>query len=288
MKVICINISNRKKHNKNKLRFTSLNLKQDCNSFWELTIPLDLLNKRVFEYNKGIFSRIKGIIWDRTLISKIKSKDNESFFILPKLLEKQFTEGTAMDSLKSHIMFLMNKAGVRLYTYSGDIKNNIQKYIDQELEKQKVPLREAKLILLHEDIKNIDYTLIQELVEKYKTIDILCKTGDRNIVDKKIEKINNTLGCSIVVKNKITKKDLKISGYHIGLCMDANRNKIGLNGITVIDLYDNDIDKYDKYAIMANKNKLYKNINSEYLAYMSKNYGRLKILSLLCKMENLA
>lgn len=287
MKVICINISNSKKYKKDKLRFTSLNLKQDSKSFWELTIPLDLLNKRVFEYSKGIFSRLKGIIWDRILISKIMSKDNESFFILPKLLEKEFAEGTAMYAIKLHIIHLINKSGLKLYTYSGDIKSNIQKYIDQELGKQKVSFKDAKIIMLYEEQKNIDYTLIGELLKKYKTIDIMCKNGNKNVIDKKIEKINNSLGSSIVVRNKISKKDLKISEYHIGLCMDENRNKFGLNNIALIDLCDNDMDKYDKYAILANKNKLYKNINSEYLTYMSKNYGRLKILSLLCKMENL-
>jgi len=288
VKVICINVSNRKKNQKEKLFYTRLNIKQDNDCFWELTIPLDSINKRVFEYNKGIIPKLKGVIWDRKVLAKIKSLENDMLYLLPKFLDKEIDEKTATNSIKSHVVYIMEKAGAKLYTYSGDIKKNIYKYIDQELARQKVNFADAKLLVLYEDYKNINYTLLEEMAKKYKIIDILCKNGDYNIVEEKVEKINNTLGCSIIVKNKITKKDIKLSQYNLNVCMDANRNKFGLNNASIIDLSDNDMDKYDKYAVCANKNKLYKKINSEYLTYMSKNYGRLKILSLLCKTENLA
>lgn len=287
MKVICINVSNRKKQNREKIFYTSLNIKQDCNDFWELTIPLDLLNKRVFENNKGIFRKLKGIFWDKKVISKMKISDKDKIYVLPKILEKDYETGTAMYLLKSHLMHLMNKAGIKSYTYSGNIKNNIYKYIEQELARQKIDFPNAKILLLYEESKNIDYSLIMEMIEKYKTIDIMCKNLDKILVEQNIEKINNALGSSIVVKNKITKKELKDAQYNVGICFDTNRNKFHLSNISIIDLSDNDMDKYDKYAILANKHKLYKKINNEYLTYMSKNYGRLKTLSLLCKTENL-
>lgn len=287
MKVICINVSNSKKHDKGRISYTKLNVKQDDNSFLEIIFPLEYLNKRVFEYNKGCLGKIKGKLWDKSVISKIKKYDYKELYILSKNLDKQFDKDTAMYFIKAHITSLMDRAGLKQYSYSGNIKNNIDKYIVNELEKHKIVSEDAKLLLLYEDFRKIDYALLENLAKKYKIVDIMAKNYDKNKFNENIEKINNSLGCSISITNRTSRRNIKKSDYNLYLCMDANKNKFNITNLNTIDLSDNDIDKYDKYAVYANQNNIYKRINNEYYSYATKNYGRLKILSILCKTENL-
>ncbi len=249
-------------------------------SYTELLIPLSLLNKRVFENGEGITGRIKSQFFDKKLLSKIKHKDKFTLYVLPKVLEKA-DKKSALSSIKRYIQSVFKTIDVNSYNYTGCIKENMDKYLLEALNKTKLEKASARLLLVYSKLDNVDFLALKHLISEYKTVDILSVDNKNEQVKSKIDKINAEYGSSICIKNKITKHEIKTSPYDI--CVYMEKSDFKISGTHKIHLWDNDSDKFDKTALLLNDMGLLNNVNRDYFSYMTKNYGRLNVVSILCK-----
>lgn len=249
-------------------------------SYTELLIPLSLLNKRVFENGESIIGKIKSHFFDKKLLSKIKHKDKFTLYVLPQVLEKA-DEKSALSSIKLYIQSVFKTIDVNSYNYTGCIKENMDKYLLEALNKTKLEKASTRLLLVYSKLDNVDFIVLQHLISEYKTVDILSVDNKNEQVKSKIDKINAEYGSSICIKNKITKQEIKTSPYDI--CVYMEKSDFKISGTHKIHLWDNDSDKFDKTALLLNEMGLLNNVNRDYFSYMTKNYGRLNVISILYK-----
>lgn len=254
-------------------------------NFAELMIPLSLLNKRVFENSTGVLGKIKSHFLDKKILSKIKTKDKEinkgdKLYVLPQVLEKAGTK-SALSSIKCYIQDLLSKNDFKLYSYTGCIKENISKYLDNALTKIKKEKENTRLLLIYNMQENVDLNLIEKLIVEYKTVDVFVKNIKSGQIKEQLDKINGIYGSSICIKSKITKQELKTYPYDV--CVYMEKTEFKLANTHKVYLWDNDSDIFDKYAQLASELGVLSNVNNDYFSYMTKNYGRLKVIALLSK-----
>lgn len=254
-------------------------------NFTELLIPLSLLNKRVFENGTGVLGKIKSHFLDKKILSKIKTKDKEivngdKLYVLPRVLEKA-DKKSALSSIKCYIQELLSKNDFKLYNYTGCIKENIDKYLSDALQKIKKEKENTRLFLVYNTQDNVDLTLLESLIMEYKTADVFVKNIEGKQIKEKIDSLNARYGSSICVKSRVTKQEIKTNPYDICVYMEKADFKIA--GVHKIYLWDSDADKFDKYALLANELGVLNEVNRDSFSYMTKNYSRLNILSLLSK-----
>ena len=273
MKTIFINITDKDKIECRRLKINS-NVNYD-----ELLIPLKMLNKRVFEDN-GILNKVKSYFFDRKLISILKYKGKDNIYILSKTLENA-EKKSALSSVKKYIQDILNRLEYDYYTYSGSIDENIDNYLIEALKKKHMEKKDARILMIHQNLRNINYYMLENLVGECKTVDIYCVNVKDTKMTQRLENINEKYGSSICIKNKLSKQEIKMNPYDICIYMEKSDFKI-TNALKIF-MWDNDSDKFDKYVLLANRHKLVSNVNNDYFSYMTKNYGRLKVISLLCK-----
>lgn len=276
MNCVFVNITD-----KEKIELRSVLLTQDI-TFTELLVPLDDLNKRVFENGNSVFGKAKSYFYDRKLIKYIQCKksDNATLYVLPRVLEKA-DKKSALSSIKRYIRSVLDSGGKVLHSYTGCVKENFEKYLSEALVKLKLEKKNTRLLMVYSALENLDLEVLEKLICEYKTVDILASDIKSSEIKKKIDKINEEYGSSICVKSKITKQEIKTKPYDI--CMYMEKSDFKLTNAHKIYLWDNDSDKFDKYAILANELGVLNKVKGDYFSYMTKNYGRLNILSLLCK-----
>ncbi len=274
MKIVFVNITDKEKTECRKLNVNS------NTSYEELLIPLSELNKRIFVESRGILNKVKAYFFDRKLNLMLKAKDTEKIYVLSKTLESAERK-SALSSVKNYIQDIFSKLKYEYYTYSGSICENVDKYLAEVLEKKMLAKQDVRILLVYNNYNNIDFYLIEKLIVEYKTVDIYCTNIKGESIKEKIDKINTKYGSSVCIKSKLSKKEVKTNPYDI--CMYMEKSDFKLSNTAKILLFDSDSDKFDKYALLSNKYKLINNINSDHFSYMTKNYGRLKVISLLCK-----
>lgn len=264
---------------KEKIEFRELKLNANI-VYREILIPLEMLNKRVFESDRGILNKIRAHFFDKKLISILNDKKSDKIYVLSKTLENA-EKKSALSSVKKYIQDIFAKLKYEYYTYNGKIEENVDNYLNEELLKRNVEKSDAKILMVYENSKKINFYLVEKLITEYKTIDIYCVDGKNKEAIKRIDKINEEYGSSVCIKRKLSKQEAKATPYDVCIYMEKSDFKIP--NASKIYLWDNDSDKFDKYVIMANKNKIINDVNKDYFLYMAKNYGRLKVISLLCK-----
>lgn len=276
MNCIFVNITD-----KEKIKLRNVLLTQDI-TFTELLVPLEDLNKRVFENGNSVFGKAKSYFYDKRITKYIqcKKEEKDTLYVLPRVLEKADAK-SALSSIKRYIQGVLDLSGRACYGYAGCIKENIQKYLSEALAKLKLEKKETRLLMVYNTLENVDLEVLEKLICEYKTVDILASDIKNAEVKKKIDKINSEYGSSICVKGKITKQEIKTKPYDI--CMYMEKSDFKLTNAHKIYLWDNDSDKFDKYVELANELGLLSKVKGDYFSYMTKNYGRLNILSLLCK-----
>lgn len=276
MNCIFVNITD-----KEKIELRSVLLTQDI-TFTELLVPLDNLNKRVFENGNSVLGKAKSYFYDKKVSKYIQCKksDNATLYVLPRVLEKA-DQKSALSSIKRYIQNVLDSSGRVLYSYTGCVKENIEKYLSEALVKLKLEKKDTRLLMVYSALENVDLEVLEKLICEYKTVDILASDIKSSEVKKKIDRINTEYGSSICVKSKITKQEIKTKPYDV--CMYMEKSEFKLTGAHKIYLWDDDSDKFDEYAQLANELGVLNKVNGDYFSYMTKNYGRLNILSLLCK-----
>ncbi|MBR5227319.1 MAG: hypothetical protein IKV94_01605 [Clostridia bacterium] len=289
MKVLCLNVTNKISKDDVKIRERNIKLLNDDIVFKEMLIPLDFLNKRVFVCNKGFIGKLKGKHLDAKIKKVLKSETgNEKLYLCTNLLKLNPKESKASGAqVKQYIDNIMQECKFGEFNYNGNILANIDKYIEELLNKRNKSSHEAKILLVYKELFNIDFIVVKELVTKYKEVDIYSKTNFDCETIKKIENINKELGTTITLKDKRIKQNRKID-YDIVIYLDDYRKNFNelrlMSRVSSIELCNNDNDKFDDKVVSLKKNKLYTKINKENLHYLEKNYGRLKVSAILCKI----
>lgn len=266
---------------KEKIELRNLLLTQDI-TFTELLIPLSDLNRRVFENGNSVFGKVKSYFYDKKLMKYVECKksDNVTLYVLPRVLEKA-DEKSALSSIKCYIQDILSASGIAKYSYTGCVKENIEKYLSEALAKYRLEKKDTRVLMVYKVLENVDLEVLDKLICEYKTVDILATYTKDCEVKKKIDRINAEYGSSICVKSKIAKQEVKTKPYDI--CIYMEKSDFKLTNVYKINLWDNDSDKFDKYEQLAKELGLLNKVNRDYFSYMAKNYTRLNVVSLLCK-----
>lgn len=193
MKVVFVDVSN-----KEKISFKELKL-NDSNTVYELIIPTTFLNKRVFEYSKGILNKVKAKVMDNKLYRIIKSKEKENIYVLSKSLNRA-GKGSAYERIKQYIINMFETAGYMWYMYEGNIKAHLFEYIEEQISQKK--MKNVSLLMIYNEAKNVDIGVLEKLIERYKIVDIYCKRVDDKL-NTKVQNINDTYGSSISINTNI-------------------------------------------------------------------------------------
>ena len=166
--------------------------------------------------------------------------------------------------------------------------SNIFKYVDEYITKNKqLKSHELKVLVVVANVKNLNISLISNLIKKYKSVNIYLKEQPSEYLLKRIKQINKSEGTTI----EIIKKERKSFGdYNIIYFADDYRKnyprfRFGKNAI-LIDLEEAQQDKYNSNAIYLKEFLKKQETNLKNIQNLTKKYNYLELGALINKITN--
>ena len=220
--------------------------------------------------NKFIFSGIKKILKD-----KIINKDNISSCIFSKELEKE------SNYIKIILNQILNQNFENIYEAieKNMIYDNLNNYIDRYIKDNNIKRCDVKILYIIDELNNDIYNDILENINKFKYIDVAylgdCNSLEYTKIIKKIELINNELGCSIELINPKFDMDYNIY-FNFSLCDFKNKYTIN-DKFLYIDCLKTEQDEFNKYNIAFKNNSYVLKVILKKLESNIENYNITKI-----------
>jgi len=272
MKFILFNINDT---NKNIIRKIELD---NTNYINEVSLSKDILENMNVEPKK-LMAKIKYHFCnkniEKTIIKALDGHMQKWYYIMSNnMLNNKY--------LYNKIQSLL---GYKL-TCTNELDNNIFKYVDMYLkDNNSLKKHEIKVLLVATANKNLNFTLINNLIKEYKTINIYLREKPSSYTLKKIKQINKDEGTTI----DIVKAERKaFPEYNVVYFVDdkrANYPRLRLNKDALVIDIDHE-DKFNSNIIFMkeyiSKEETFKsNIES-----LMKTYELLELSSIIRKIVN--
>jgi len=248
----------------------------------EIVLKKDKLDMLV-SYSEKIFNNIKLKYYKRKIKNKVrkiicsKAINNEPWFYI---LSKDISKMKKLDKFASDIL---DECGGKKFVHVSEMNTNIFRYIAEYEEQQQITSHELKVLLVISNMSNINFKLIESLINKYKKVNIYLAEKPASNILKKLSHINEEEGTCIEVIKYSKKAFLE---YNVLYFVDDFRTNYPRMRISksalVIDVLDEECDKYNSNVVFLNSI----NKNVETLDKLNKQYGGLYIAAAVRKMVN--
>ena len=247
----------------------------------EVTFSKSLLDTMNNE-PKHFWEKIKYKFYDkkieRIIFKALENYDKKWYYILSK------------DMMVGN-KYLTNKfeqlLGYKL-SNTSEMNSNIFKHIDEYVKKnKKMKLHELKVLLVVTNSKNLNITLLSNLIKGYKSVNIYLKEKPSEYILKRIKQINQNEGTTI----EIIKKERKsFIDYNIIYFIDDYRENYPRfrfdNNAKVIDLQEAKQDKYNSNIIYLNTFLNNQETNVENIHNLKTKYNYIELAVVINKITN--
>lgn len=241
------------------LKFNFSNISDD-----EYILELNIGNKMIKNITKECSKSSKSVIdeparlkWINNIILKItvsKFKKN-----IERIIKRNELIGYSViysndlkknKRVKQYLDDILNKYSINEYLNLSTVKENVNKYIDEHLTNNRLREENIKLAFLVKDVEKLDLELIENLISKYKEVNIFTIGKVNKSFQNKIKKINDEYGSCIQIIGK-AEKDLK--KYNVNIFVDDGRTEYSKYKFNrkacFIDFTNKENDKFNKKYI---------------------------------------
>lgn len=272
---------------KNKIE--NFNVSSICSGLDELlefSFSLEALNKRVFEHSSGIkklFGKLFDLKLNRTLAKLYDKNEQGLYVILPRAYMANSNSG--ITKIRKYILKMFYGHKFKLLKKDGNIVEHLQNYLEEAIVTQGVTKQDAKIVMIYNDARNIDFNLVREMIDKYKYLNIYTNTKNTKEYIKRLDDINKEYGSS----STITNGSIKIlNSYDICILFDVSKRAI-FNKFTpkkpyILDISDSDSDKFNDYLVRFKKSDAYSRFDIKKLNYLFAIYGKVTVAYIMCKI----
>lgn len=274
MKFILFNINDTNKNVINKIKL------DNTRYINEVSLSKSIL-ENMEKHPKGFVAKIKYNIQDKNIekhiLKALEGWDKKWQYVLSKDLKNN--------------KYLLNKAqsllGYKL-SCAFELDNNIFKYVDEYLsDKKTLKKHELKVLLVATSNKNLNFTLVNNLLKEYKQVNIYLKETPSSYTLNKIKQINKAEGTTI----EIIKKERKaFAEYNIVYFVDGTRSgfprlRLDKNAL-VIDISFASSDKFNSNVIFMNEYMEQENVLQANIQNLVKTYDNLELATVIRKIVN--
>ena len=265
MKFILFDINDNNKTKINNYYFD----KDKNNEIKEINISSKDL-KKMMNKDKSIFNKInKKIVIKKfeKIIKKVLLNDDFKWYYF---LSKNFTS-EQKNFLKIEFESLLGYE----FIISSEMDKNIFKYIDNFALESNLKLQDIKILLVYPNSISLSLSLVKNLLNEYKNVDIYINENPSNYILKQIKNINKNYGTTTEIL-KYDKKSFKEYNviYFVNLFRnDFSKFRFNKNALII----DNNLaydDKYNSYNIFV---KNYIDCKDNDINYLIEKYGKLEI-----------
>lgn len=219
----------------------------------------------------------KKIYYINLNVQRINKNINSKIFkIILKFIFNKEKVYVVLSKTTSEIMQLKEKINkiipnLVIVSSQNNLYDNDKKYIEDYINENKIDKKEIKILLVIDKLEYAQKRKIEELLEKYKIVDIYATKYILNLKEY-IDEINNNLGTVIEIIDKIPKEY-----YNILLVFSKEYKNFQTKSSFILDYNNSDLDiKSNTYLIYKNNIKLFDNLFNKLGIQMSR-YERTKL-----------
>lgn len=219
----------------------------------------------------------KKIYYINLNVQRINKNINSKIFkIILKFIFNKEKVYVVLSKTTSEIMQLKEKINkiipnLVIVSSQNNLYDNDKKYIEDYINENKIDKKEIKILLVIDKLELAQKRKIEELLEKYKIVDIYATKYILNLKEY-IDEINNNLGTVIEIIDKIPKEY-----YNILLVFSKEYKNFQTKSSFILDYNNSDLDiKSNTYLIYKNNIKLFDNLFNKLGIQMSR-YERTKL-----------
>lgn len=219
----------------------------------------------------------KKIYYINLNVQRINKNINSKIFkIILKFIFNKEKVYVVLSKTTSEIMQLKEKINkiipnLVIVSSQNNLYDNDKKYIEDYINENKIDKKEIKILLVIDKLEYAQKRKIEELLEKYKIVDIYATKYILNLKEY-IDEINNNLGTVIEIIDKIPKEY-----YNILLVFSKEYKNFQTKSSFILDYNNSDLDiKSNTYLIYKNNIKLFDNLFNKLGIQMSR-YEKTKL-----------
>ena len=227
------------------------------------------------------FRKLKRIVIDkdinRKILKALEGHNKKWYYILSKDIGYNKYLANKAESLLGYKLNVTNELDV-----------NIFKYIDEHLEKNKsLKKHELKILLVSNINENINFTLLNNLIKEYKSVNIYLKEKPSTYTLKRIKQINRTQGTTI----DVVKRERKVfTEYNVIYFVDDvkgtyPRFRLNKQALT-LDLSTSEQDKFNFSMLFFKEYILKGNVLKDNIERLMKEYKLLELANVIGKITN--
>ncbi len=275
MKFILFDVQDVNKANVSKI---ALNANYYVNELTFSKRVLDTMNNEP----KNILEKIKYKVYDkkieRIILNALENYNKKWYYILSK-------------DMVVNNKYLTNKfeqlLGYKL-PIANEMASNIYKHIDEYVNKNKqMKLHELKVLLVVTNSKNLNITLLSNLIKEYKDVNIYLKERPSEYILKRIRQINQNEGTTIEILKKERKSFVEYDVIYFVDDFRENYPRFRLNkNVKIIDLEEIKRDKYNSNIIYLNEFINKQDVNIENIQNLRTKYNYLELAQMVNKITN--
>lgn len=198
---------------------------------------------------------------------RYKYKNQKVYVVLSKNIQENMYVKQLIDESIDNSIFVTNQ---------NNLYDNDKLYIDEYIEKNNMRANDVKIILILDKLGNLEKRKLEELIEKYKIVDIyMTNVLDRDV--NYINELNNKYGTVIEILDKMPNE------YYNIFLVFSNEHKISPKKSSfVLDYNDSDLDvKSNTFLIFRNNikqfNEIFKFLNMDMSRFEKTKLGKLYI-----------
>lgn len=274
MKFILFNINDTNKNVINKIWF------DETSYINEVSFSKDILESMVKD-QKGFMTKIKYKLKDKfiekVILNALGNHDKKWHYILSKNMPEN--------------KYLCNKAESLLgykVTYAHEMDNNIFKYIDEYLiVNNSLKKHELKVLLVVTSNKDLNFTLLNNLIREYKCVNIYLNEKPSSYILKRIKEINKEEGTTIEIVKKERKAFTEYNVIYFADDKKANYPRFRFNkNALVMDIELAYEDKFNSNITFINEYISRKDVLSENVVNLMNTYNGLQLAGVVRKIVN--
>lgn len=253
----------------------------------ELSVNTKLLEKRLNKlttkslYKKVVY-KLFAIKFDNALKNMMKKacqNDKDIYFVFPKAIKDD-------KGIIGYLLGLKLSKDLKAYSYLGEMKDNIYKYIEEYAKTNEKELHTLKCLIICKDAKELDFKILENMIKDYKIVNIYSKEETNSHFINKMTNINEKEGTTVDIIKKGRKSFLE---YDICIFYDEERSQFPRlrfsNKALVVNLTDIDNDKYDSNILKLQKRLSTGEINQEKLEGLYSSYGKGVVASIISNLS---
>ncbi len=275
MKFILFNVQDKSKSEINKIEL-------DSNCYInEVVFSKSTLNsmnnepRRILEKMKYKYYDIK---IEKIILKALDSYDKKWYYILSKNIN--VSNKYLSNKLEQLLGYKLSK--------TNEMDNNVFRYIDEYVSKnEQLKSYEVKVLLVVTNSKNLNITLLLNLIRKFKSVNIYLKDAPSEYILKRIKQINKTEGTTIEILKKERKSFIDYNVIYFVDDFKENYPRFRLNKSSqVIDLETTNQDKYNSNLIYLKEFTNKQNVNVKNIDELKLKYDNLELARVVNKITN--